>query len=653
MFRAETETSEFSYDEFLKYYSDSENDEEEEQKKDKVEEDESKEETIEHHRYKILHSIKLPEHSKWVWFWLYFKRCMFLIYNFTPLILLSPLAYWYWQHDDHYFKRKWLQLLLDSFSNAGSTFIKMGQWMSMRNDVFPMEICKTFAHLRVNAPMHSFEETCKLIENSFGRPIDDIFERFYVEPIASGSIAQIHRAQIRINQHNGPLVPEMFEANAEYEIEVKDNLWTRIKKSWKKAKEKRRLWSTSTGEDSNVPRYLDVAVKVRHGEVLQTMAMDINLLYMGSNFISSLPFLKGLKVPIYQPDFADYLESQIDLSLEAKSLKRFNQIFKYERHIVVFPKPIFPYVTSDVLVETWESGTLFKNKQWTKGIPLSRLDFSKIHEEDLKQLSRKSYDIFMKMMLRNNFIHGDCHTGNVLVRFEQEYFGSTANSISAMYRKFWDRFIGKVEAPLTMTESITPKSNDSRKPYPFGPLVFLDAGLTVSLTRQGIKRFGILLGYIAQGNSVEAARLFSEWTIIDRSDPTAISRKDQFAADLAHVIDENLKWRNPKKPRTGIPYMDVGKLIRDVLFLTQRERILLDSHFSATIAALGVIEGWHHAFSFYFVLTGLIRELDSEADFLAWGVPYLVKYRGLSLLSGLVREHEQLLHSLTDEIARD
>ena len=64
------------------------------------------------------------------------------------------------------------------------------------------------------------------------------------------------------------------------------------------------------------PKYLDVAVKVRHPDILQNMYIDINLMYFLSNVISSLPGLKGLKFPIHQQNFTQYLESQIDLSYE-------------------------------------------------------------------------------------------------------------------------------------------------------------------------------------------------------------------------------------------------------------------------------------------------------------------------------------------------
>ena len=103
-------------------------------------------------------------------------------------------------------------------------------------------------------------------------------------------------------------------------------------------------------------KYIDVAIKVRHPSILEDMVIDISTLYALTHFVSKIP-LPGfglLKVPIYQQGFAEYLQKQIDLSIEAESLDRFNQNFKYDTHLVVFPKPIPHLVTKSVLVETWE-----------------------------------------------------------------------------------------------------------------------------------------------------------------------------------------------------------------------------------------------------------------------------------------------------------
>ncbi|XWS11123.1 hypothetical protein CRYUN_Cryun38cG0056700 [Craigia yunnanensis] len=46
--------------------------------------------------------------------------------------------------------------------------------------------------LHTKAPSHGFSFTKKSVENAFGRKLTEIFANFEVEPLASGSFAQVH-----------------------------------------------------------------------------------------------------------------------------------------------------------------------------------------------------------------------------------------------------------------------------------------------------------------------------------------------------------------------------------------------------------------------------------------------------------------------------
>ena len=73
---------------------------------------------------KLISNITLPEHTFLMWCWLYLKRAIFLFINFTPLILMTPLAY---LDDYNYgFRSYWLKMLPQTFGKGGSTFIKIG-----------------------------------------------------------------------------------------------------------------------------------------------------------------------------------------------------------------------------------------------------------------------------------------------------------------------------------------------------------------------------------------------------------------------------------------------------------------------------------------------------------------------------------------------
>lgn len=67
------------------------------------------------------------------------------------------------------------------------------QWAATRPDLFPPDVCDALTRLHSGAPSHPYLFTCQAIEKAFKRNMDDIFSSFETLPVASGSIAQVHR----------------------------------------------------------------------------------------------------------------------------------------------------------------------------------------------------------------------------------------------------------------------------------------------------------------------------------------------------------------------------------------------------------------------------------------------------------------------------
>lgn len=77
---------------------------------------------------------------------------------------------------------------------AGCSFQKIGQWLSMRPDVCPPDFIAALGKLRTTTPSHSFEATEAAVRAAFQcEKLSDIFDEFDHEPVASGSVAQVHR----------------------------------------------------------------------------------------------------------------------------------------------------------------------------------------------------------------------------------------------------------------------------------------------------------------------------------------------------------------------------------------------------------------------------------------------------------------------------
>ncbi len=83
-----------------------------------------------------------------------------------------------------------------AFEELGPTFCKLGQVLSTRPDLVPPEYIDELAALRDQVPTLTEAEVVKVMEEELRVPWDDVFENIDHEPLATGSIAQVHRATL-------------------------------------------------------------------------------------------------------------------------------------------------------------------------------------------------------------------------------------------------------------------------------------------------------------------------------------------------------------------------------------------------------------------------------------------------------------------------
>jgi ubiquinone biosynthesis protein len=80
--------------------------------------------------------------------------------------------------------------------DLGPTFIKMGQLIATRPDVFPRNIIEEFRKLQDKVAPFPSEVAIATIEEEFHTPINVLFSDFSKTPLAAGSIAQVHKATL-------------------------------------------------------------------------------------------------------------------------------------------------------------------------------------------------------------------------------------------------------------------------------------------------------------------------------------------------------------------------------------------------------------------------------------------------------------------------
>ncbi|KAM7525157.1 hypothetical protein LguiA_015059 [Lonicera macranthoides] len=285
-----------------------------------------------------------------------FLRALYLAILFSPSIVMAPFA----DSFGPQFRKRWLRIVHRTLEIAGPAFIKWGQWAATRPDLFPRDLCTELSKLHAKAPQHSFAYTKKTIERAFGRKLSEIFENFEEEPVASGSIAQIHRASLRYRYRDRQIKP------------------------------------------------IVVAVKVRHPGVGESIRRDFEIINIIAKTSTFIPTLKWLRLDESVQQFGVFMMSQVDLAREAAQLSRFIYNFRKWRD-VSFPKPVYPLVHPAVLVETFEQGE-----------SVSRyVDDLEGHERVKSAIAHIGTHALLKMLLVDNFIHADMHPGNILVRVAQ------------------------------------------------------------------------------------------------------------------------------------------------------------------------------------------------------------------------------------------
>lgn len=284
-------------------------------------------------------------------------RAVFLTVLFLPAILMAPFTDIFGVE----FRKNWLHLVHGTLEQAGPAFIKWGQWAATRPDLFPNDLCTELTMLHSKAPAHSFNYSKSTIEKAFGRKLYEIFEQFEESPVASGSIAQVHRASLRF-QYPG----------------------------------------------QRLSKPISVAVKVRHPGVGESIKRDFTIINFVAKLSSYIPMLSWLRLDESVRQFAVFMMSQVDLAREASHLSRF--IYNFRRwKDVSFPKPLYPLVHPAVLVETFELGDSVARY-------IDGLDGNIRVKRDLAHIGTHA---LLKMLLVDNFIHADMHPGNILVRVPQ------------------------------------------------------------------------------------------------------------------------------------------------------------------------------------------------------------------------------------------
>lgn len=91
--------------------------------------------------------------------------------------------------------------LRETLVDLGPTFVKIGQFLSTRSDMLPPDFVHELSKLQDAVPPFPSDQAIAIVEKELGHPISELFQTFEYEPIAAGSLGQVHAAVLPSGEH--------------------------------------------------------------------------------------------------------------------------------------------------------------------------------------------------------------------------------------------------------------------------------------------------------------------------------------------------------------------------------------------------------------------------------------------------------------------
>ena len=102
----------------------------------------------------------------------------------------------HWKDAEQYARMEPPQRVCQALQELGPSFVKLGQVLSTRVDLFSSEWIAEFETLQDHVPAVDFEKVREQLEEDLGAPPEEVFSCLQTEPLAAASIAQVHQAQL-------------------------------------------------------------------------------------------------------------------------------------------------------------------------------------------------------------------------------------------------------------------------------------------------------------------------------------------------------------------------------------------------------------------------------------------------------------------------
>jgi len=307
-----------------------------------------------------------------------------LQYGLDELIPQARRPWWlaplrtalFWLRNRHPEQSPGMRLRL-ALQSLGPVWVKFGQMLSTRRDLFPPELADELAKLQDQVAPFDGHAAQRLIEQALGlNDINELFADFAVKPLASASVAQVHTARLRLPDGTEP----------------------------------------------------EVVIKVIRPDIRQQILADLEL--MADLAIAAARFLpdgKRLRPREVVAEYRKTILDELDLQREAANAIQLRRNFEGSESLYV------PFVYSD------HSRVNVMVMERIYGIPVSETERLIANGTDMELLAKRGVEVFFTQVFRDSFFHADMHPGNIFVAADKplnpQYIGIDCGIVGTLNRE--------------------------------------------------------------------------------------------------------------------------------------------------------------------------------------------------------------------------
>jgi aarF domain-containing kinase len=260
------------------------------------------------------------------------------------------------------------KILKRLFEELGATYIKLGQFIASSPTLFPAEYVTEFQTLLDQTPTIPFIDIKEIIQKDLAKPINKVYSYIDPVPVASASVAQVHKAKL--------------------------------------------IDGT------------EVCIKVQKPGVDSILIADLNFLTAATKILEFInPSFSRISLANIVSDIKDSMLDELDFRKEAQNLINFRSFLERNNIMdTVAPRPYLSVSSKRVLTMEYLKGSIYFNYiydyliiQIFEGVPLVDLEGIKKYSANPEATLVTALRTWGLSVMENDRFHADVHGGNLLV----------------------------------------------------------------------------------------------------------------------------------------------------------------------------------------------------------------------------------------------